>query len=49
MAESDQELLFVNNINDFEKELRDNSFSWSDVCMEEIGVVRLLQHMPLNS
>ena len=36
MAESDQELSFVNNINDLEKELGDNSFPWSDVCAEEI-------------
>ncbi len=36
MAESDQELSFVSNINDLERELGDNSFPWTDVCTEEI-------------
>ena len=36
MAESDQELSFVNNINDLEKELGDNSFPWSDVCAKDV-------------
>ena len=36
MAENDQELTFVNSIDDIERELGGNSFPWTDICPEEI-------------